>query len=346
MRTRGYLCCFACSLACTGLANGQTVPTAARIESIPLELTMPERYQVAEVLEPIRRVTLVATADGMIRSMEVRLGAIVRESQEVAQLDRTAASARLKMARAELKEKQALSKGVATVSDVHQAQLEAAEARVELAQLELDHCTLRAPFAGRVTALPVCTGQYVMKGATIAELADVTSLKTLQPVDRRTVAAVLSIQVHIEGREFSGKVQAIVPLPESFATLRELAAPFAAALIVVPNVKGDLEPGLRVQTSSIPSAPIAAIPRRAFKSEEGRGADAVTVQVIREDHVTNVPVRVLGETGPDRVQVTGALRVSDSLIVSTSVPLLPGTLVRFGDGAANRSAEGGASPRR
>ena len=28
--------------------SGQTLPTAARIESVPLELTMPERYQVAE----------------------------------------------------------------------------------------------------------------------------------------------------------------------------------------------------------------------------------------------------------------------------------------------------------
>ena len=75
---------------------------------MPLELTMPERYQVTEVLEPIRKVTLIAPADGLIRSIEARLGAVVRESQEIAQLDRTEAAARLKMATAEVNEKQAL----------------------------------------------------------------------------------------------------------------------------------------------------------------------------------------------------------------------------------------------
>jgi multidrug efflux pump subunit AcrA (membrane-fusion protein) len=340
MRVKGLSRGFALSLVWAGLACGQTVPTAARIEAIPLELTMPERYQVAEVLEPIRRVTLIAPADGMIRSMEVRLGGMVRESQEVAQLDRTEASARLKMARAELKEKQAQANSTKPVSEVNEAQLEAALARVELAQLQLDRCTLHAPFTGRVSALPVCSGQYVMKGAAIAELADVTSFKTLQPVDRRSVAAGSSLTVQIEGREVSGKVQAVLPLPATFTTLRELATPFAAALVVVANTKGEFEPGLRVQSSSIPTAPIATIPKRAFKSEDGRGSEAVMIQVIRNEYVANVSVRVLGDTGPDRVQISAALRASDALIVSSSVPLLPGTLVRFGDGATNRAADG------
>jgi RND family efflux transporter MFP subunit len=340
MRFNGHFGGFALCVVWAGLAGGQTVPTAARIEAIPLELTMPERYQVADVLEPIRRVTVVAPADGIIRGMEVRLGALVRESQEVAQLDRTAATARLKMARAELKEKQALVKSGMQPAEVYQAQLEAAEARVELAQLELDACTLRAPFSGRVTALPVCTGQYVLKGTTIAELADVTSLRALQPVDRRSVTAGAPITVEIEGKEVGGKVSAVLPLPETYATLRELATPFAAALVVVPNTKGDLEPGLRVQTSSIPTAPLASIPKRACKSEEGRGSEATMVQVIRDEHVTYVPVRVLGDTGPERVQVSGALRAADSLIVASSVPLLAGTLVRFGEGAAGGAANG------
>ena len=64
------------------------------------------------------------------------------------------------------------------------------------------------------------------------------------------------------------------------------------------------------------------------------------VQVIRNEYVTNVPVRVLGETGPERVQITGLLRRSDSLIVSSSVSLLAGTLVRFGEGTASRGVEG------
>ena len=204
----------AVSVFWSAAAGAQTLPTAARIEAVPLELTMPERYQLTEVLEPIRKVSLVAPRDGLIRSIEVRLGAVVRDSSEIAQLDRTEAAARRKMAGAVLREKQALKKTNAGNSEVYQAQIEAAEAAVELAQLDLDRCTLNAPFSGRIVALPVCSGQYVLKGAVIAELADVSSLKVMQPVDRRRVATNASLTVRVEGREVSGKVQAVLPLPE------------------------------------------------------------------------------------------------------------------------------------
>ena len=62
--------------------------------------------------------------------------------------------------------------------------------------------------------------------------------------------------------------------------------------------------------------------------------------MIRNEYVTNVPVRVLGETGPERVQITGLLRtvgLIDRVVVG---PLLPGTLVRFGEGTTSRGVEG------
>ncbi len=202
--------------------------------------------------------------------MEFRLGATVRESQEIAQLDRNEASARVKMASAEVKEKQAqlkVASGKSSSSEVFRSQLEAAQARVELAQLALDRCTLRAPFAGRVVALPVCAGQYVLKGTTIAELADISSLKTLLPVDRRSVSSGAALTVQVEGKDVAGKVQAILPLPASFVALRELATPFAAAWVVVPNTKGDLEPGLRVQHHDRAGRPDRHGPQARGKTE-------------------------------------------------------------------------------
>jgi len=333
------------SIVWSGAAYAQTLPTAARIESIALELTMPERYKVLEVLEPIRKVTLVAASDGLIRSMQGRLGAVVRETEEIAQIDRTEATAKLKMAAADLHEKQALLKTNKELSEVYQAQVEAAAARVELAQIELERCTLRAPFSGRLVALNVCTGQYVLKGTAIAELADVSSLKVMQPVDRRSVNSNSSLSVLVEGHEVPAKVLAVLPLPESLRVLRELATPFGAGMLVVANSKGDLEPGLRVQSPNLPTFPIATVPKRAVKPESPRGGENMMVQVIRDEYVTNIPVQVLGESGTERLQIAGALRMSDALIASTSVPLLAGTLVRFGENGAASSGEGGpASP--
>jgi hypothetical protein len=54
------------------------------------------------------------------------------------------------------------------------------------------------------------------------------------------------------------------------------------------------------------------------------------VQVVRNDHVADVPVTVLGEVGPERVQVSGPFRQGDVAIVESSVPLVAGTYLRFG----------------
>jgi multidrug efflux pump subunit AcrA (membrane-fusion protein) len=304
---------------------------------------MPDRYQVWSVLEPIRRVTLVAAADGVIRSLDARPGGVVRESQELAQLDRTEANAKLKIASAEMKEKQALLKSNKTYEVIYQAQLEAAQARAELAQIELDRCTLRAPFAGMVLAVPISIGQYVLKGATIVELADVTSLRAVLPVDRRTVAAGSALVVQVEDQDVSGKVQAVLPLSDGYATLRELATPFACASVLFPNSRGDLEPGLRARPAGVPISPIATVPKRALRPDEVRGAgNAMVVQVIRNEYVVNVPVLTLGSMGPERAQVSGLLRSTDALIVASSVALVPGTLVRFGDDGSHRGIEGTA----
>ncbi|QEH33579.1 p-hydroxybenzoic acid efflux subunit AaeA [Aquisphaera giovannonii] len=312
----------------TGTAWCQALPTSATIESIPLELTMPEHYRVTSVLEPIRRVPIVAPADGIVRALPAPLGSTVRAAQEVAQLDRGAAAARLKLASAEVKEKDALLKSNSNYASVYGAQLEAARAKEELAQLELDGLTLRAPFAARITALPVAAGQFVLKGTTIAELSDTSSYTSLVPVDRRSAAEGGDLKVFVEEQEQAAKVQSILPLPESYQSLRELAAPFAAAWITVPNPRGDLAAGLRVRSATLPVTPLATVPKDAVRPAEA-GAKGSMVQVIRNEYVTNVPVEVLGKVSSERVQVTGALRSTDALIVSSSVALLPGTLIRF-----------------
>ncbi len=325
----------------TGAAFGQSASSSARIEAVPLQLLLPDRYQVISVLEPIRRVTLVAPEDGVLRSLDARLGETVRESRELAQIDRAPAAARLKVAMAELREKQALVKNsTGALLEAAQAQLEAAEARADLIKLEVDRCTLRAPFAGRILNILVSTGQYVLKGTTIIELADVSSLKTTLPVDRRGLAPNAAITVSVEDRDVQGKIQAILPLSESFSILRELATPFASAAITLQNPAGELEPGLRARPAGVPITPIATIPKRAIKLDAVRNA-APQVQVLRNEHVTGIPVQVLGNVGPDRVQIAGRFRETDVLIVESSIPLLPGTLVRFGDmNSASRAVEG------
>ena len=51
--------------------------------------------------------------------------------------------------------------------------------------------------------------------------------------------------------------------------------------------------------------------------------------MLRNEYVATVKVKRLGGVLAGTVQITGSLRPNDLLIVSSSVPLAPGTLVRF-----------------
>ena len=134
-----------CLSRSAGPALAQTPAASARIDTTSLRLTMPDPYQVTAVLEPIRRVTIIAPADGLIRTLDARLGLPVRESQELAQFDRGESNARLLIAQAELKEKQASRNNTGAA----QAQVEAAEARGRARQDGArslhDPCAVRGP---------------------------------------------------------------------------------------------------------------------------------------------------------------------------------------------------------
>jgi pyruvate/2-oxoglutarate dehydrogenase complex dihydrolipoamide acyltransferase (E2) component len=276
-------------------------------------------------------VTILTPTDGVVRSIEVPVGASVREGQEIAQLDRAEAAARLKIAQANVKEIQAMLKaagtGNAPSAAVIQTRLEAAQVRADIAQLELDRCTFRAPFAGRLLAAPISPGQYVAKRALVAEPADVSSLHALVPFDRSGLSVGGNLNVSIEGQTVAEKVQATLPIFESLAPLRELSKAFTATWITISNVKGTFEPGQRVLNPSLPTAPIATIPAQALHDAD-KGVPKV--QMIRNEYAADVAVRILGHLGPDWVQVSGPFRKTDALIGSLSVPLIAGTLIRFG----------------
>jgi multidrug efflux pump subunit AcrA (membrane-fusion protein) len=306
---------------------GPAAPQTARVETAPLELTAPDRYQVPVVFEPDRHVALKATDDGIVLALPARVGEMVKTRQELGRLDMAEAMARLKIATAEVKERMPAAQ---PANPVAQAQLEAAQARQELAQLAVERCSLKAPFDGLLLDYPVSVGQYVPKGTTVADLADVARLRVRLPIDRSTAKLGDTVPLEIAGASVPGKVEAILPLPESYAPLRELAINWAAALVVVENPDGRTYlPGQRVRAPMIPSQAVTIVPTRALLPGE-------SVQVLRNEHVAAVPVRVLGALATDRTQVTGAFRSGDLVIVASSVPLVEGTFLRFGDATGPR----------
>ena len=204
-------------------------------------------------------------------------------------------------AQAEVKEKQAeleLAKNSPN-SSLCQARLEAAQGR--LTSPSLPSTAVRSVPRSRGTIFFhafVSEGQFVTRGTVLAELADVTSLKSM---------IVLSLaEAKLWGAGGGGRrrsaghparVNAVSPLSDSMATLRELAIPMVAASVVVSNVSGEFEPGQKTHGLTVPDAPITLIPPSAIHAADNRAkektkaasaGDAPTVQVIRNEYVTTI----------------------------------------------------------
>ena len=311
-------------------ALGQVAASSAKIDVLPLELTAPDRYQIPAVLEPARRVTLIATSDSILRNQDAKAGTLVREGQQVAQLDRTEAIAKLKIAQAVVKEEKAILNGL--IGDASraatEARLEAALARADIAQLELDRTTIRAPFSGKLVSSPLSDGQFVTKGTIVAELADVSTLRVLLPISRASASVGAASTLTRDAETLSGKIQALVPLPESFSVLHELTTPFTGAWVLIPNTDSKLESGQRVRGPDLPDQFLAIIPDQAIQKPADNKAPS-SIQVIRNEYVVNMNVKRLGNFLAGTVQVCGPFRARDVLIVSSSTPLAAGTLVRF-----------------
>lgn len=334
-----WLAALACLAAAPTAALAQTM-TGVRIETATLELQQPERYQTPIVLEPTRRVRLMAPDDAGVLLIEPALGSRVKQRQEVVRLDREEAEALLAVAEARSKAREAVAKG--SKDPVVVAEAAVARAELAVARLKVDRRTLRAPFDGVLLATFADPGQFVARGEPIAELGDVSRLRALVPADRNAVQPGGTLAITVEGKPANAKVLAVVPLPESFAGLRELATPYAGVWIELDNPRGEWQAGMRVRPPGLPLGPIAAVAASAVQEMPGR--PGANVQVIRADYVQDVPVVVLGEIGPDRIQVSGPFRGGDVVIVAASIPLAARTYVRFGGNPAAGQAHDPSPP--
>jgi multidrug resistance efflux pump len=107
-----------------------------------------------------------------------------------------------------------------------EAQVEAARAALQLAQIDLSHCVITAPEAGQLSEIAVRLGQYVTNG---------TELLSLVPADRWVIANYKEAQTAhmalgqkasvtvdgLGGAKFTGSVERIAPAAESeFAILK------------------------------------------------------------------------------------------------------------------------------
>ena len=300
----------------------------------------PRPYQTGLHLEPAKKITLVAPGLGTVASVLAEPGKEVAAGAALVTLDSEEQDLEVKRA-------EALSKAAGGG-----AEREAADLAVQIAKLRASRRTITAPFAGTVYRVPAVLGQPVRPGDALVELADASELIAEIPVDRSPgepapdappgspppgpPAVGGTVPISVEGEDAEAKITALLPLSERFEPVRDLVASPATARVTLPG--GRFRDGQTVYVPVIPRDPVAEVPTEALlPAPDGRRL----VQVVRENVVRDLPVRLLGQIGADRAFVAGPFAEGDEVILSASRELPDGTVLAAAAGPA-APAGGGA----
>src|SRR3954464_1938705 len=121
--------------------------------------------------------------------------------------------------------------------------LQAARARVSLAQKALSDTVVRAPFSGSVAQRLVTVGDYVNRGTKVAVVVRVNPLRVQLTIPEQFISAVRVGQpVNFEvdaypGQQFTGTIKYVSPSLQADQRALTIEA-------IVPNSNGMLKPGL------------------------------------------------------------------------------------------------------
>jgi multidrug efflux system membrane fusion protein len=231
--------------------------------------------------------------------------------------------------------------------DVNQAQVEAAEAALETANLNLDYCYIHSPIDGRAGARLVDVGNVVQPNATSLLLIQrmdpiyatfTVTEQDLADVQKQMKHGVLNAMVRLpadpEGAARTGKIEFLDNTVQNGTGTVNLRA-------TLSNPDRHFWPGQFVNVRLVLSTQKSAvlIPNQAPQiSQKGS-----YVYVVKPDDTAELRPITLGQRQGDNVVVTGGLASNERIVVTGQLTVRPGGKVRV-EGANPQAQTNGAAP--
>jgi membrane fusion protein (multidrug efflux system) len=331
--------------ACGSPANSSNAKSGGP-PPVAVEVVGVSRQTIADVvdlvgqLEAEESVLLKAETSGVVDVIEFNEGDKVQKGTLLFRLRDGEQRAKLREAEAELRladDEFSRTKALAaqkTVSpselDRATAALEAARARRDLAAVELERMSIRAPFDGMVGAREVSPGDRVMRNTGLVRIDAIDSLRLLFTVPEIAVNAMfvgLPLDISVApypGERFTGQVYFVAPTLDPANRRLMLKA-------LVANDEHRLRPGLfaNIRLEAARREDALVVPESAVAYD----ADGVFVWRVKPDHsVERVPVEVgirrggkveirRGLTGEDRVVTAGTHKVAPGVVIQEAAPV-------------------------
>ena len=227
-------------------AEASGAEAAIVIKRRALVLEDPRTYQVPLRLEPAKSIALIAPVDGIVQSVHVKPGDQLPSQGDVIRMDDQRTELLIRKAKAEvtareLERKLAQSNGgSADAVALAEANLEAAKAAYDLAELEHQKMIVRGGFAGTILKVHVVPGQFVRAGEAVAELGDLSNLVAHVPAGRAQVKPGDKISVTVENSSVPAVVETLFPPPPHYEPLGPLVESLTMAQIQIQKEAGTL----------------------------------------------------------------------------------------------------------
>lgn len=323
-------------LACVSCGETESAkrrgPPPAAVEAVRLDpQPFTDRVDLVGHLESEESVVIRAELSGVIDEIgfeegeRVALGDVLfhlRDGEQRASL-RVAEAERALAADVYRRTQELSQREVSAIAELDRAraELDAADARVELARVELARTEIRAPFDGAVGARSVSPGDRIDPDTDLVQIDKIERLQLLFTLPEATVALAregLKVDVALAsfpGERFRGEVYFVSPTldPDSRRLLLKAW---------IPNSDGRLRPGqfatLEVEIEHIENALVAP------ESSIAYDIDGSFVWRVAEGNVAErVPVE-LGPRGDATVVVRSGLRPGDSVVSAGTHKLFSG----------------------
>jgi RND family efflux transporter MFP subunit len=303
---------------------------------------------ISGALGPEREATVRAQVPGAVLKVNVDQGMRVGAGQLLAQIDdRTWRDAFLsarsgfntaqnaaERAKRDLERSERLSQaGAIAERDLEQSrlantaaisQLADAQARLTMAQKQLDDAQIRAPFAGAVSIRSVSEGDVVSPGTALFTVVDPTSMRfeaSVPAVQLTQVKVGAPVTFSVSGypdKRFTGRVSRINPVVDQGTGQVRI-------VVAVPNTSG-LVAGLfadgrvAAERRSGLTSPYSAVDLRGLKPTvlrlKGGVAERVEVEIgVRDEDL-------------ERYEILTGVVAGDTLLIGAAQGISPGTTVR------------------
>jgi membrane fusion protein (multidrug efflux system) len=323
--------------------------------SVPVQVTSVPRQSISQyletngILEAENEVDIVARTTGPVTEITTEEGRLIRRGQVIARIDPREARNQVAISTVTRDEallafnraKNSWDEGLVSreTYDTALSKLNAAEAQLESAEIQLAYTEITAPFDALVVTRNIKLAQYVTPGTTLFRISDFTPLLCRVEVPEKDFSRVRVGQpAHLRveafpGDRFSATVGRLRP------TVEAATGTFTATLEV--EGQGKLRPGMfasvYLQTDTHDNAIV--IPRNSLVLDSLGDTVYVKVGEVAERREVR-----LGLRSEDSVEVLEGLSEGELLIVVGQDGLADGTPVSvIGEGPQTRAASAEAA---